>query len=91
MRWSWGWAATVSAGTSAHIVMKLKGMQVSSFMQKNQDSSFFVAFILSLLNRNPDTDEGPWCYTYKNMQLTWELCNIPKCGELPHDHTVIFK
>uniref|UniRef100_A0A3B4AGD5 Plasminogen activator n=1 Tax=Periophthalmus magnuspinnatus TaxID=409849 RepID=A0A3B4AGD5_9GOBI len=28
--------------------------------------------------RNPDGDVGPWCHTYKNMQLTWELCDIPK-------------
>uniref|UniRef100_A0A665X5J8 Plasminogen activator n=1 Tax=Echeneis naucrates TaxID=173247 RepID=A0A665X5J8_ECHNA len=30
--------------------------------------------------RNPDGDAGPWCHTYKNMQLTRELCDIPKCG-----------
>ncbi|XP_029296170.1 tissue-type plasminogen activator isoform X1 [Cottoperca gobio] len=29
--------------------------------------------------RNPDGDAGPWCHTYKNMQLIWELCDIPKC------------
>ncbi|XP_007563499.1 tissue-type plasminogen activator isoform X1 [Poecilia formosa] len=29
--------------------------------------------------RNPDNDAAPWCHTYKNMQLTWELCDIPKC------------
>ncbi|XP_077570720.1 tissue-type plasminogen activator [Stigmatopora nigra] len=29
--------------------------------------------------RNPDGDEGPWCHTYKNLQLTWELCDVPKC------------
>ncbi|XP_032435223.1 tissue-type plasminogen activator isoform X2 [Xiphophorus hellerii] len=29
--------------------------------------------------RNPDDDAAPWCHTYKNMQLTWELCDIPKC------------
>ncbi|TDH13028.1 hypothetical protein EPR50_G00052910 [Perca flavescens] len=33
--------------------------------------------------RNPDGDEGPWCHTYKNMQLTWELCDIPKCSRRP--------
>lgn len=33
--------------------------------------------------RNPDGDKGPWCHTYKNMQLTWELCNIPKCARRP--------
>uniref|UniRef100_A0A3Q3KLT3 Plasminogen activator n=1 Tax=Monopterus albus TaxID=43700 RepID=A0A3Q3KLT3_MONAL len=33
--------------------------------------------------RNPDEDAGPWCHTYKNMQLTWELCNIPKCSRRP--------
>uniref|UniRef100_A0A8C9YFA9 Plasminogen activator n=1 Tax=Sander lucioperca TaxID=283035 RepID=A0A8C9YFA9_SANLU len=33
--------------------------------------------------RNPDGDEGPWCHTYKNMQLTWELCDLPKCSRRP--------
>uniref|UniRef100_UPI0037E82463 tissue-type plasminogen activator isoform X2 n=1 Tax=Semicossyphus pulcher TaxID=241346 RepID=UPI0037E82463 len=33
--------------------------------------------------RNPDGDVGPWCHTYKNMQLTWELCDIPKCTTRP--------
>lgn len=33
--------------------------------------------------RNPDGDVGPWCHTYKNMQLTWELCDIPKCSKRP--------
>ncbi|KAG7489418.1 tissue-type plasminogen activator isoform X1 [Solea senegalensis] len=33
--------------------------------------------------RNPDGDEGPWCHTYKNMQLTWELCDIPQCLKHP--------
>ncbi|XP_019120008.1 tissue-type plasminogen activator isoform X4 [Larimichthys crocea] len=33
--------------------------------------------------RNPDGDEGPWCHTFKNMQLTWELCDIPKCMRRP--------
>ncbi|XP_034094289.1 tissue-type plasminogen activator isoform X4 [Gymnodraco acuticeps] len=33
--------------------------------------------------RNPDGDAGPWCHTYKNMQLTWELCDIPKCSRRP--------
>lgn len=30
-------------------------------------------------DRNPDDDVAPWCHTYKNMRLTWELCDIPKC------------
>ncbi|KAM9858269.1 tissue-type plasminogen activator isoform 2-T3 [Aulostomus maculatus] len=30
--------------------------------------------------RNPDGDKGPWCHVYKNMQLTWELCDIPRCS-----------
>ncbi|XP_070690474.1 tissue-type plasminogen activator isoform X1 [Pempheris klunzingeri] len=33
--------------------------------------------------RNPDGDAGPWCHTFKNMQLTWELCDIPKCSRRP--------
>lgn len=59
--------------------------------RKIRKTQFFVAFILPLSNRNPDTDKGPWCYIYKNMQLTWELCDIPECGELHHNHTLIFK
>ncbi|KAM9393021.1 tissue-type plasminogen activator isoform 1-T2 [Pholidichthys leucotaenia] len=33
--------------------------------------------------RNPDGDVGPWCHTYKNMLLSWELCDIPKCPRHP--------
>ncbi|XP_047448700.1 tissue-type plasminogen activator isoform X2 [Mugil cephalus] len=33
--------------------------------------------------RNPDGDAGPWCHTYKNMRLTWELCDVPKCSRRP--------
>ncbi|XP_038133186.1 tissue-type plasminogen activator isoform X2 [Cyprinodon tularosa] len=33
--------------------------------------------------RNPDGDEAPWCHTYKNMLLTWEHCDIPKCSKRP--------
>lgn len=33
--------------------------------------------------RNPDGDAGPWCHTYRNMQLTWELCDVPKCSRRP--------
>lgn len=44
-----------------------------------------MQFLLPLSNRNPDGDVGPWCHVYKNMQLTWELCDVPKCCELTHD------
>ncbi|XP_051524472.1 tissue-type plasminogen activator-like [Myxocyprinus asiaticus] len=33
--------------------------------------------------RNPDGDLGPWCHTYKGSQLTWELCDVPKCPRRP--------
>ncbi|XP_075889401.1 tissue-type plasminogen activator isoform X2 [Nelusetta ayraudi] len=33
--------------------------------------------------RNPDGDAGPWCHIYKNMRLTWELCDMPKCSRSP--------
>ena len=33
--------------------------------------------------RNPDKDAGPWCHIVKNNQLTWELCDVPKCCEGP--------
>ncbi|XP_065805157.1 tissue-type plasminogen activator isoform X1 [Labrus bergylta] len=39
--------------------------------------------------RNPDGDVGPWCHTYKNMQLTWELCDIPKCLTRPSVATTV--
>ncbi|KAM7017911.1 tissue-type plasminogen activator isoform 3-T3 [Tautogolabrus adspersus] len=39
--------------------------------------------------RNPDGDVGPWCHTYKNMQLTWELCDIPKCSTRPSVVTTV--
>ncbi|XP_024132024.1 tissue-type plasminogen activator isoform X3 [Oryzias melastigma] len=39
--------------------------------------------------RNPDGDSGPWCHTYKNMQLTWELCDIPKCSRAPSTITTL--
>ncbi|KTF82316.1 hypothetical protein cypCar_00020839, partial [Cyprinus carpio] len=29
--------------------------------------------------RNPDGDAKPWCYVYKNAQLSWELCSLPTC------------
>lgn len=44
-----------------------------------------MQFLLLLSNRNPDGDVGPWCYIYKYMQLTWELCDVPKCRELTRD------
>ncbi|XP_074525516.1 tissue-type plasminogen activator isoform X2 [Halichoeres trimaculatus] len=39
--------------------------------------------------RNPDNDVGPWCHTYKNMQLTWELCDIPRCSARPPTITTL--
>ncbi|XP_011477145.1 tissue-type plasminogen activator isoform X1 [Oryzias latipes] len=39
--------------------------------------------------RNPDGDSGPWCHTYKKMQLTWELCDIPKCSRAPSTITTL--
>lgn len=38
----------------------------------------------SFPTRNPDDDVAPWCHTYKNMQLTWELCDVPRCRKLLH-------
>nr|XP_028574343.1 coagulation factor XII [Podarcis muralis] len=29
--------------------------------------------------RNPDGDSRPWCYVLRNMQLSWEFCNISSC------------
>jgi hypothetical protein len=31
--------------------------------------------------RNPDGEDGPWCYT-TNFRTRWELCGIPKCGKV---------
>ncbi|XP_078141313.1 tissue-type plasminogen activator isoform X1 [Centroberyx gerrardi] len=39
--------------------------------------------------RNPDGDDGPWCHIYKNLQLTWELCDIPKCSRHPGTITTL--
>ncbi|XP_028852986.1 tissue-type plasminogen activator isoform X2 [Denticeps clupeoides] len=33
--------------------------------------------------RNPDGDLTPWCHTYRGSQLTWEFCEIPRCGKRP--------
>ncbi|XP_068133198.1 coagulation factor XII [Hyperolius riggenbachi] len=29
--------------------------------------------------RNPDEDTEPWCFMQKDMVLSWEHCNIPRC------------
>ncbi|KAM4616005.1 tissue-type plasminogen activator [Polymixia lowei] len=39
--------------------------------------------------RNPDGDAGPWCHIYRNMQLTWELCDIAKCSRRPTTITTL--
>ncbi|KAM9431912.1 tissue-type plasminogen activator-like [Clarias gariepinus] len=39
--------------------------------------------------RNPDSDLSPWCYIYKDSQLTWELCDIPKCSRRPSTITTL--
>ncbi|KAL0979265.1 hypothetical protein UPYG_G00182950 [Umbra pygmaea] len=33
--------------------------------------------------RNPDGDLAPWCHVYRNMKLTWEICDITKCSRRP--------
>ncbi|XP_072113200.1 LOW QUALITY PROTEIN: hepatocyte growth factor activator [Mobula birostris] len=30
--------------------------------------------------RNPDGDKQPWCYVMLDNHISWEYCNIPKCG-----------
>ncbi|XP_054451490.1 plasminogen [Pteronotus mesoamericanus] len=30
--------------------------------------------------RNPDSDNGPWCYT-TDPRVRWEFCNLKKCSE----------
>ncbi|GCC36376.1 hepatocyte growth factor activator isoform X2 [Chiloscyllium punctatum] len=32
--------------------------------------------------RNPDGDEKPWCYIMLDNHVSWEHCNIPKCGTM---------
>ncbi|XP_035641829.1 tissue-type plasminogen activator-like isoform X1 [Oncorhynchus keta] len=39
--------------------------------------------------RNPDGDLSPWCHVYKNMKLTWELCDITKCTRRPTTITTL--
>lgn len=79
MHSSWGLAVTVSAGRHAGTCVKGSILHAENLDRAGVHwSSFFLS------NRNPDIDEAPWCYTYKNMLLTWELCDIPKCCKLPH-------
>uniref|UniRef100_A0A671MV15 Plasminogen activator n=1 Tax=Sinocyclocheilus anshuiensis TaxID=1608454 RepID=A0A671MV15_9TELE len=43
-------------------------------------SPHFISNSLAVFpHRNPDGDLGPWCHVYKGSQLTWELCDVPKC------------
>ncbi|XP_078417341.1 hepatocyte growth factor activator serine protease isoform X2 [Cetorhinus maximus] len=30
--------------------------------------------------RNPDSDEKPWCYIMLDHHVSWEHCNVAKCG-----------
>uniref|UniRef100_A0A8C9S3E0 Plasminogen activator n=1 Tax=Scleropages formosus TaxID=113540 RepID=A0A8C9S3E0_SCLFO len=39
--------------------------------------------------RNPDDDSSPWCHIYKGSQLTWEHCDIAKCGSKPATITTL--
>lgn len=55
-----------------------------SFKKKKKKSLF-------LFNRNPDNDAGPWCHTYKNMILTWELCDVRKCCEFLYINEFIWQ
>ncbi|XP_048383016.1 hepatocyte growth factor activator-like [Stegostoma tigrinum] len=32
--------------------------------------------------RNPDGDEKPWCFIMLDNHVSWEHCNIAKCGEI---------
>ncbi|XP_060703293.1 hepatocyte growth factor activator-like [Hemiscyllium ocellatum] len=32
--------------------------------------------------RNPDGDEKPWCYIMLDNHVSWEHCNIAKCGTM---------
>uniref|UniRef100_UPI00398E3243 hepatocyte growth factor activator-like n=1 Tax=Pristiophorus japonicus TaxID=55135 RepID=UPI00398E3243 len=32
--------------------------------------------------RNPDGDEKPWCYIMLDNHVSWEHCNIAKCGAM---------
>lgn len=89
MLWSWDWAATASAGRDGIPLQhdktherNIRTEKIYIYIRNIRTVQVFIAFLLLLSNRNPDGDAGPWCHTYKNMQLTWELCDIPKCCEL---------
>lgn len=69
--WSWGWAATASAGREG----------AAGGEGRKAGAHPFTGFLL-VPDRNPDGDAGPWCHTYRNMRLSWELCDLPKCCEL---------
>uniref|UniRef100_A0A672SHL3 Plasminogen activator, tissue type n=1 Tax=Sinocyclocheilus grahami TaxID=75366 RepID=A0A672SHL3_SINGR len=49
----------------------------TNFTIRNQVSISNSLAVFS--HRNPDGDLGPWCHVYKGSQLTWELCDVPKC------------
>ncbi|XP_061473623.1 coagulation factor XII [Rhineura floridana] len=38
--------------------------------------------------RNPDKDGKPWCYVLREMQLSWEFCNITQCHPQSTDTVV---
>lgn len=88
MRWIWGWPATTSAGSNS---WRLNITIITIVVMNIGTSLVFIAYyLLFLTNRNPDGDVGPWCYTYKDLQLTWELCDLPKCSEsLDHSNQFI--
>ncbi|XP_067084237.1 tissue-type plasminogen activator [Osmerus mordax] len=39
--------------------------------------------------RNPDSDSSPWCYVYRGVEVSWELCSLPKCPAVPNLECVL--
>ncbi|XP_046871569.1 tissue-type plasminogen activator, partial [Hypomesus transpacificus] len=39
--------------------------------------------------RNPDSDSSPWCYVYRGIEVSWELCSLPKCPAGPNLECVL--
>lgn len=77
---SWGWEVTTSAG---RIINTQRNSLSHTCMLDTYTRTHTQphTYTFSLSFRNPDGDLGPWCHVYRNMKLTWELCNITKCSE----------
>ena len=47
--------------------------------QSHHGHEFDELFAAENYCRNPDSSDGPWCYT-TDINTRWEYCDIPYCG-----------